>query len=401
MTTQPYIVFWKGTFIVSAAAAVYTLYKLRTSIKKSNSNPKVNPPKIINNITDLIGNTPIVKVESLSSYTGCEVFCKMELQNPGGSAKDRVALKVIQDAIDRKAIIPHKERKDLVFEGTSGSTGISIALICNALGLQSYITLPDDTSLEKLKLLESFGALIKKVKPASIVDPDQYVNSCIESCNKINDDKNDDRRGIFVDQFENELNWKVHFETTGPEIFEQMDGKIDCFISGVGTGGTIGGVARYLKAEKKLRNIDVVVADPQGSGFFNRIRFGVMYDQLEKEGSRRRHQVDTLVEGVGLNRITQNFHENEKYVNLAYRIKDIEALKMARWLSNNDGLFVGSSSCINACSVVRYVEEFGLQNSGKRIVFVACDSGSRHLSKFWKEALALKEEELMSTLDEL
>lgn len=386
---------------VSLITAGYSFYKLKGNSSDEKKESKVNPPKSIDNITDLIGNTPLVKVQSLSKYTGCEVYCKLELQNPGGSAKDRVALKVIKDAIERKLITPNKEKKDLVFEGTSGSTGISIALICNALGLQSFITLPDDTSLEKLKLLESFGALIKKVKPASIVDPEQYVNSCIESCNQINEDVDDERKGVFVDQFENELNWKVHFETTGPEIYEQMDGKIDCFISGVGTGGTIGGVARYLKGERKLKHLDVVVADPQGSGFFNRIRYGVMYDSLEKEGSRRRHQVDTLVEGVGLNRITHNFHKNEKYINLAYRIKDIEALKMARWLSNNDGLFVGSSSCINACSVVKYIEEFGYKNSGKRIVFVACDSGSRHLSKFWKEALNLKEDELMVTLDDL
>lgn len=378
----------------------YSLCKRRSKASDEDIT-KIHPPKAIRNITELIGNTPLVKVESLSNYLGCEVFCKMELQNPGGSAKDRVALKVIQDAIERKAITPHKTNRDLVFEGTSGSTGISIALICNALGLQSFITLPDDTSLEKLKLLQSFGAIIKKVKPASIVDPEQYVNSCVESCKKINEDSTDTRTGIFVDQFENELNWKVHFETTGPEIYQQMNGKIDCFVSGVGTGGTIGGVARYLKAAKKLTKVDVVVADPQGSGFCNRIRYGVMYDDLEKEGSRRRHQVDTLVEGVGLNRITNNFHVNEKYINLAYRIKDMEALKMARWLSNNDGLFVGSSSCINACSVIRYVQEFGYQNSGKRIVFVACDSGSRHLSKFWKEALCLAEDELMKTLDEL
>lgn len=383
--------------VASLATAFYTYkqYKSKQNSKESKT------PNRIDNITELIGNTPLVKVASLSEYTGCNVYAKLELQNPGGSAKDRVALKVIQNAIDNGLVTPHKEHRDLVFEGTSGSTGISIALICNALGLQSFITLPDDTSLEKLKLLESYGAHIKKVKPASIVDPEQYVNSCITSCNAINNDENDDRRGIFVDQFENELNWKVHFETTGPEIFTQMNGQIDCFISGIGTGGTIGGVARYLKKSQKLYDLDVCVADPQGSGFFNRIRHGVMYDHLEKEGSRRRHQVDTLVEGVGLNRITKNFGVNEKYIDYAYRIKDKNALQMARWLSNHDGLFLGSSSCINACSVVDYVREFGLEGSGKNIVFIACDSGSRHLSKFWKEALNIEEAELINSLDEL
>ena len=383
--------------VASLATAFYTYkhYKVKQNSKGS------KPPKRIDNITELIGNTPLVKVASLSEYTGCNIYAKLELQNPGGSAKDRVALKVIQNAIDKGLVTPHKKHRDLVFEGTSGSTGISIALICNALGLQSFITLPDDTSLEKLKLLVSYGAHIKKVKPASIVDPEQYVNSCISSCNAINNDENDDRRGIFVDQFENELNWKVHFETTGPEIYTQMNCQIDCFISGIGTGGTIGGVARYLKKSQKLYDLDVCVADPQGSGFFNRIRHGVMYDHLEKEGSRRRHQVDTLVEGVGLNRITKNFGVNEKYIDYAYRIKDKNALQMARWLSNHDGLFLGSSSCINACSVVDYVREFKLQGSGKNIVFIACDSGSRHLSKFWKEALNIEEAALINSLDEL
>lgn len=382
--------------IVVCASLVTAAYAYK---KYKNDKADDKTPKRIDNITELIGNTPLVRVNSLSDYTGCNVYAKLELQNPGGSAKDRVALKIIQNAIEKGLVVPHKEHKDLVFEGTSGSTGISIALICDALGLQSFITLPDDTSLEKLKLLESYGAMIKKVKPASIVDPEQYVNSCIASCNAINEDPNDDRKGIFVDQFENELNWKVHYETTGPEIFKQMDGKIDCFISGIGTGGTIGGVARYLKQNRKLYDMDVCVADPQGSGFYNRIRHGVMYDHCEKEGSRRRHQVDTLVEGVGLNRITKNFGVNEKYIDYAYRIKDANALQMARWLSNNDGLFLGSSSCINACSVIEYVREFGLENSGKNIVFIACDSGSRHLSKFWKEALDIKQDDLIRSLD--
>lgn len=385
---------------VAFASLATVIYAYQQYKHKKESNVDKTPKKI-DNITELIGNTPLVRVASLSEYTGCNVYAKLELQNPGGSAKDRVALKVIQNAIEKGLLVPHKERRDLVFEGTSGSTGISIALICNALGLQSFITLPDDTSLEKLKLLESFGAHIKKVKPASIVDPEQYVNSCITSCNAINNDPTDDRKGIFVDQFENELNWKVHFETTGPEIYKQMNGQIDCFISGIGTGGTIGGVARYLKKSQKLYNLDVCVADPQGSGFFNRIRHGVMYDHLEKEGSRRRHQVDTLVEGVGLNRITKNFGVNEKYIDYAYRIKDKNALQMARWLSNNDGLFLGSSSCINACSVLDYVREFDLKDSNKNIVFIACDSGSRHLSKFWKEALELNADTLITSLDDL
>lgn len=363
--------------VVSAMWSGYSLYSLKSRLDSG----KV-APAAVDGVEQLIGNTPLVQVRSLSRATGCKVYAKLELANPAGSAKDRVALSIVQTAEQQGLLV--RGEPGWVFEGTSGSTGISIAMICNALGYRAHISLPDDTSPEKLALLESLGAVVNKVKPASIVDPDQYVNAAKKACRKMCDEEG--VRGVFADQFENEANWRVHYGTTGPEVYAQTRGKIDCFIAGCGTGGTITGVARYLKEKRGLWDCHVVLADPQGSGFYNRVNYGVMYDSVEQEGTRRRHQVDTIVEGVGLNRITHNFKNGEHFVDEAVRVSDQQAVRMAKYLSVNDGLFVGSSTAVNAVAAVRMAKQL---SPGATIVIVACDSGDRHLSKFWKEAKAV------------
>lgn len=351
-------------------------------VKRLNSDSETNRdlPSPKNSVADLIGNTPMVRINSLSKETGCEIYAKLELANPGGSAKDRVALAVIRHFEENGELVPG--RGDVLFEGTSGSTGISFAMLCNSLGYTAHICLPDDTSNEKIQLLESYGAEIEKVKPASIVDPNQYVNAARKGAMKLKLDTSTKSNGVFADQFENDNNWRVHYKTTGPEIWAQMNHDIDYFVTGSGTGGTIAGCSKFLKSVSK--KVKVYLADPQGSGMFNRVKYGVMYDTVEKEGTRRRHQVDTLIEGVGLNRITHNFLQGEHYVDDSIRVTDEQALKMARYLSTNDGLFVGSSSCINAVAAAKIAKT---AVPGSRIVIIACDSGSRHLSKFWKEAL--------------
>lgn len=363
--------------VVSSSFLTYTI------IKSSNKcNNKREVPKRKENVAELIGNTPMVRINSLSDATGCDIYAKLELANPGGSAKDRVALAVIQHFEETGQLVPG--RGDVLFEGTSGSTGISFAMLCNALGYTAHICLPDDTSKEKLQLLESYGAEIEKVKPASIVDPNQYVNAARKGALNLSNDTSTPANGVFADQFENDNNWRVHYNNTGPEIWEQMNHDIDYFITGSGTGGTIAGCSRFLKSVSN--KVKVFLADPQGSGMFNRVKYGVMYDKVEKEGTRRRHQVDTLIEGVGLNRITHNFMQGEHCVDDAVRVTDDEALRMARFLSANDGLFLGSSSCINAVAAFKVAKE---AENDSRIVLIACDSGSRHLSKFWKEALKI------------
>ena len=196
--------------------------------------------------------------------------------------------------------------------------------------------MPSDQATEKSDLLLKLGAVVERVPPAPIIDPMHFVNRARTLAAEHTADPNHPGRGFFADQFEIEYNWQAHFESTGPEIFRQCGGKLDAFVAGAGTGGTIAGVARYLKP--RLPNVKIVLADPQGSGLFNRIKYGVMFDPKEKEGTRRRHQVDTIVEGIGIN------------VDDAFKIDDEEAMALARWLVEKDGIFVGSSSAVNCRS---------------------------------------------------
>ncbi|KAH3666540.1 hypothetical protein OGAPHI_003537 [Ogataea philodendri] len=358
--------------LLTLSAAIYPAIKaFRSHEKKIKRN---------GSLADLIGNTPLLRIKSLSEATGCEIYAKMELCNPGGSAKDRIALAIIED-FEKKGMI-RRGKGDIIFEGTSGSTGISFAMLCKAFGYTAHICLPNDTSQDKLNLLKMYGAEIEKVKPASIVDPDQYVNAAKKGAKDIASSSSD-INAVFADQFENDCNWKIHYSTTAPEIWEQVNHKLDYFITGSGTGGTLAGCSMFFK--EKSSSIKSVLADPQGSGLFNRVKFGIMYDQVEREGTRRRHQVDTLVEGIGLNRITHNFAKGEPFIDDAERVLDEEALKMARYLNENEGLFLGSSSCVNAVAATRIA--LTKANKGDTIVFVACDSGTRHVSKFWKHAL--------------
>lgn len=208
--------------------------------------------------------------------------------------------------------------------------------------------MPSDQATEKSDLLLKIGAVVERVPPAPIVDPMHFVNRARNLANALTEDSNQPGRGYFADQFENEANWRAHFEGTGPEIFRQCRGKIDAFVSGAGTGGTISGVGKYLKS--KLPDVGIILADPQGSGLYNRIKFGVMFNTTDKEGTRRRHQVDSIVEGIGLNRVTINFEAGRELIDDAIKVNDDQATAMARWLVEKDGIFVGSSSAVNCKS---------------------------------------------------
>lgn len=374
---------WK-LILRSSAAIVSALIILQRIHEQLNNNKKrlttLSPRS--RGVESLIGNTPMIEIKSLSKLTGCKIYAKLELMNPAGSAKDRVALSIIRANEKLGKLKPN--HGDVIFEGTSGSTGISFAVLANALGYKAHICLPDDTSPEKMQLLKSLGAELEPVKPASIVDPNQYTNAARYGAQKINEDLSNNKNAIFADQFENDFNWRIHYSSTGPEIWEQMEENLDVFINGSGTGGTIAGVSKYLK--EKNDRIKIVLADPQGSGLANRVNYGVMYDSVEREGTRRRHQVDTLVEGIGLNRLTWNFQQGEHNIDEAIRVRDEQALKMAKFLCINDGLFWGSSSAINCVAAVKTAFKYG---PGQKIVIIACDSGARHLSKFWKDAAEL------------
>lgn len=219
--------------------------------------------------------------------------------------------------------------------------------------------MPSDQAVEKSDLLLKLGAIVDRVPPAPIVVKDNFVNRARDlaqahtkssvygslSTSNSAQDNNLHGRGFFADQFENEANWRAHYNGTGPELFAQCNGKLNAFVTGAGTGGTISGVALFLKP--KIPNLKVIVADPQGSGLYNRVRYGVMFDVKEKEGTRRRRQIDTIVEGIGINRVTANFEAGKELVDDAVRVTDAQALAMARWLVEKDGIFIGSSSAVN------------------------------------------------------
>ncbi|KAK1238292.1 hypothetical protein MKX07_006438 [Trichoderma sp. CBMAI-0711] len=335
---------------------------------------------IANGIEGCIGNTPLIEIQSLSRATGRVILAKAEFLNgAGNSPKDRVALNMIVEAEKQGLLTPHQG--DTIYEGTVGSTGISLATLARAKGYKAHICMPDDQAFEKSDLLIHLGATVERVPVAPITSPDHFVNLARRRAIQHTRSSTDGSKGFFANQFETESNWQAHVVSTGPEIFQQTDGHLDAFVAGAGTGGTISGVARYLKLEAKMDKLRVVLADPQGSGLYNKIKHGVMYSSTEKEGTRRRQQVDSMVEGIGINRLTNNFEVGRDLLDDAVKVTDEQACRMARWLVENDGIFVGSSSSVNCVAAV--VTAMTLP-PGSRVVTLLCDSGTRHLSKFWK-----------------
>lgn len=359
--------------------------------------PTKTKQKELVGIESTIGHTPVFIIKSLSEVTGCTILAKAEFLNgAGGSPKDRVALRILEEAEQAGVLAPRSG--DTVYEGTVGSTGISLATLCRARGYKAHICMPSDQAIEKSNLLTKLGAEVERVRPAPIVDQEHFVNRARNLAKRHTDDSETPGRGLFADQFETEANWRAHYEGTGPEIYEQCSGNIDVFVTGAGTGGTISGVAMYLKS--KLPDVKVVLADPQGSGLYNKIKHGVMYHAQEREGSRRRDQVDTIVEGIGLTRSTANFDVGQHLIDDAVRVTDAQAKTMAKWLVEKDGIFVGSSSAVNCksrrgCqSRMQYPNVFAgvgaFQTAirlgpGQRVVTILCDSGMRHLSKFYAQ----------------
>jgi cysteine synthase len=358
-------------FACCAFAAVVTVYLLRKRTRKKYKKP-----------IELIGETPIIELESFACrFPRVLILAKCEFMNPGGSPKDRVAKAIIDDFEERGLLTPHKGYT--VYEGTVGSTGISLAWQCRARGYNCVICMPEDVASEKREIVMRYGATVVLVKPASIVDSDQFVNKARQLADQ-------DPKGVFADQFENTANFEGHFKHIAPEILRQTGGAIDYLVMGCGTGGTLTGSACYLK--QRVSNLKVILADPQGSGLYNRVNHGVFYSTEEAEGRRRRHQIDTVIEGVGINRMTKNMAPvlEEKLIDEAIRVSDREAVCMARYLALFEGVFVGSSSCVNLVACVKKARSLGLNNQPAVFLTLLCDSGQRHLTKFWCDDYLVK-----------
>lgn len=348
-------------------------------------------PQIPEGVEGIIGNTPLFKIKSLSEATDCTILAKAEFLNgAGGSPKDRVALNMIAMAEEEGLLTPG--RGDTIYEGTVGSTGISLATLARAKGYKAYICMPNDQSTEKSDLLHHLGAEVERVTPAPITSTEHFVNLARTRAKEHTASSKDESKGFFADQFESNANYQVHFQTTGPEIWQQTGGQLDAFVAGAGTGGTISGISLFLKHGMGMwGDLKVVLADPEGSGLYNKVKHGVMFSNTEKEGTRRRQQVDSIVEGIGINRLTENFEAGRELIDDAVKVTDLQAMQMARWLVEKDGIFVGSSSAVNCVAALATAMKMP---KGSRIVTILCDSGTRHLSKFWKKVgeLGLKEE---------
>jgi cysteine synthase A len=309
-----------------------------------------------------VGNTPLIRLNSLCEETGCEILGKAEFLNPGGSVKDRAALYIIQDAEQKGLLKPG----GTVVEGTAGNTGIGLAHICNAKGYKCLIIIPDTQSPEKMDLLRTLGAEVRPVPAVPYSDPNNYVKLSGRIAQEM-------ENAIWANQFDNLANRQAHYETTGPEIWAQTEGKIDAWVAATGTGGTYAGVSLFLK--EKNPDIKCVLADPMGSGLYSYFKTGT----IKLEGS-------SITEGIGTSRVTTNM-ENVP-VDDALQVADPEALRIVYQLLHKDGLFMGGSVGINVGAAVALAKQLG---PGHRIVTVLCDGGARYQSRlFNREWLASK-----------
>lgn len=315
-----------------------------------------------NGFLEAIGNTPLIRLKRASDETGCEILGKAEFLNPGSSVKDRAALFIVRDAEERGLLRPG----GVIVEGTAGNTGIGLALVGNARGYRTVIVIPDTQSREKIDMLRLCGAEVRPVPAVPYRDPNNYVKLSGRLAEELA--RTEPNGAIWANQFDNIANRRGHYETTGPEIWRQTDGKVDAFVCAVGTGGTLAGVGMFLKE----RNPDVVIglADPTGAALFSYYTTG----ELKMEG-------ESISEGIGQSRITANLEGAP--VDRPYQIPDPEALPIVFDLLKHEGLCLGASSGINVAGAVRLARELG---PGHVVVTILCDYGTRYQSKLFNPA---------------
>ena len=312
--------------------------------------------EIRDGLVGAIGNTPLIRLRGVSQATGCNILGKAEFLNPGGSVKDRAALYIILDAEKRGLLKPG----GVIVEGTAGNTGIGLALVGNARGYRTVIVMPNTQSQEKKDMLRLCGAELREVPAAPYKDPNNYVHVSERLAKEIG--------GFWANQWDNTANRDAHYRSTGPEIWEQTDGRVDGFTCAIGTGGTLSGVSKFLK--EKDPKIRTVASDPMGAAMYSWFR----HKELKSEGS-------SITEGIGLGRVTKNVEGAQ--VDDAYRIPDSEALPYIFDLLKHEGLCVGGSSAINIAGAVRLAKELG---PGHTVVTILADSGTRYQSKLFNRA---------------
>jgi cysteine synthase len=311
-------------------------------------------------LADAVGNTPLIRLRRASEETGCEILGKAEFLNPGQSVKDRAALWIIRDAVAKGQLRPG----GTIVEGTAGNTGIGLALVGAAMGFRTVIVIPETQSEEKKDMIRLAGAELVQVPAAPYRNPNNYVRYSGRLAEELA--KTEPDGAIWANQFDNVANRQAHFETTGPEIWDQTQGKVDGFVCAVGSGGTLAGVAMALQG----RGVKIGLADPEGAALYSYYTTG----ELKAEGS-------SITEGIGQGRITANIEELKP--DFAWRVPDAEALPIVFDLLEHEGLCMGGSTGINVAGAIRMAREMG---PGHTIVTVLCDYGTRYQSKLFNPA---------------
>ncbi len=315
-----------------------------------------------NNFVEAIGNTPLFKLKAASEITGCNIYGKAEYLNPGGSVKDRAALALIRDAEEKKLI----SKGGIIVEGTAGNTGIGLCLLGNSIGYKTIIVMNDNQTQEKKDLLRNIGADLRLVPPKPYKDENNFVKYAGRLADEL---KSSNNQGVvWANQFDNTANSKGHYETTGPEIWEQTDGKIDGFVCSSGTGGTIAGVSSFLK--EKNKDIKIYLSDPTGSSLYSYIVNG----ELKSEGG-------SITEGIGSSRVTANFAKAK--IDGAFSISDHESLPVLFDLIEKEGLSLGTSCGVNIAGAIRLGKLLG---PGKTIVTILCDKSDKYNSKMFNKS---------------
>lgn len=315
--------------------------------------------EIRSSVLDCIGNTPLVRLAAASAATGCEILGKAEFMNPGGSIKDRAALGIVRAAEASGELRPG----GTIVEGTAGNTGIGIAMVANALGYRTVIVMPDTQSKEKIDTLRAYGADLHLVPAVPYRNPENYVHVSQRLADQLA--TTNPAGAVWANQFDNTANRDFHAVTTGPEIWNQTEGKVDGFVCAVGTGGTLAGVASALRTRKP--GVSIALSDPAGSGLYHYYANG----EIRVEGN-------SITEGIGNGRITGNLQDVA--IDHAFRIEDSESIPIVFRLLREEGLLLGGSSGVNVAGAIRLARELG---PGHVIVTILCDSGLRYRGKLF------------------
>ncbi len=310
----------------------------------------------------LVGNTPLVRLRRASEETGCEILGKAEFLNPGQSVKDRAALYIVLDAEERGTLKPG----GTIVEGTAGNTGIGLALIGGARGYRTVIVMPETQSQEKKDTLRLCGADLRLVPAVPYKNPENYIHVSERLAKEI--DASEPNGALWANQWDNLANRRAHLEGTGPEIWRQTDGKVDAFVSTIGTGGTISGVGMALK--ERNADVRIVLADPHGAAMYSWFAHG----ELKADG-------DSITEGIGQGRVTSNV--DGAPVDDQVRIGDAEALEVIFDIAEHEGLVLGGSTGINVAGAIRVARDLG---PGHVVVTMLCDYGNRYQSKLFNPA---------------